>query len=81
ISFPGVAEEKMVSALRDLAVSSGSACNSAAIAPSYVLDALGVSPERSKTTFRFGFGRFTTEAEVEYAAHLLMDTLHRLHQK
>ena len=75
LSFPGIAEDKMVLALRDLAVSTGSACNSASLAPSYVIQALGRDAATAKTTVRFGFGRFTTPEETDYAARLVIEKL------
>ena len=67
ISFAGVEGESLLMALKDLAVSSGSACTSASLEPSYVLRALGVEDELAHTSLRFGLGRFTTEAEVQRA--------------
>lgn len=78
LSFPGVPEDKMILALRGLAVSTGSACNSGSAAPSYVLQALGLTAGEAKTTIRLGFGRFTTEAEMIYAATLLRQKLREL---
>ena len=67
LSFSCVEGESMMMAIKDLAVSSGSACTSASLEPSYVLRALGVSEELAHTSIRIGIGRFTTEAEVDYA--------------
>src|ERR1043165_7549650 len=68
LSFNYVEGESLIMALRDLAVSSGSACTSAALEPSYVLRALGRNDELAHSSIRFTFGRFTTEEEVDYAA-------------
>ena len=66
ISFAYVEGEAMLMALKDVAVSSGSACTSASLEPSYVLRALGVGEELAHTSIRFGLGRFNTEEEVDY---------------
>jgi cysteine desulfurase len=68
LSFAFVEGEALMMALRNLAVSSGSACTSASLEPSYVLRALGLSDELARGSLRFGLGRFTTEAEVDEAA-------------
>ena len=64
--------------IKDLAVSSGSACTSASLEPSYVLRALGVEEELAHTSLRIGLGRFTTEAEVDYAADRIVGEVRRL---
>ena len=78
ISFAFVEGEAMMMALKDVAVSSGSACTSASLEPSYVLRALGVPEEMAHTSIRFGLGRFTTEAEVDYVIDLVVDKVKRL---
>jgi cysteine desulfurase len=67
ISFAFVEGESLLMSLKDLAVSSGSACTSASLEPSYVLRALGLNDELAHSSIRFSFGRFTTEEEVDYA--------------
>jgi cysteine desulfurase len=65
-------------AIKDLAVSSGSACTSASLEPSYVLRALGRSDELAHSSIRFSIGRFTTAEEIDYATALLRDKVARL---
>ena len=72
ISFAYVEGESLLMALKDVALSSGSACTSASLEPSYVLRALGVGEEMAHTSIRFGMGRFTTEKEVRYQKLLSM---------
>ena len=78
ISFAYIEGESMMMALKDLAVSSGSACTSASLEPSYVLRAIGVGEELAHTSIRFGFGRFTTEAEIDYAIALITACIAKL---
>jgi cysteine desulfurase len=61
----------MIMAIKDIAVSSGSACTSASLEPSYVLRAIGVGEDMAHTSIRIGFGRFTTEEEIDYAINLV----------
>jgi len=70
VSFRYVEGESLIMALKNLAVSSGSACTSASLEPSYVLRALGVDSEMAHTSIRIGIGRFTTEEEVDFAISL-----------
>ena len=66
--------------IKDLAVSSGSACTSASLEPSYVLRALGVEEELAHTSLRFGIGRYTTEAEIDYAVATLKSHVNKLRE-
>ncbi|NBX52928.1 MAG: IscS subfamily cysteine desulfurase [Proteobacteria bacterium] len=77
-SFAGIEGESMIMAIKDLAVSSGSACTSSSLEPSYVLHALGVDDELAHTSIRFGFGRFTTEEEIDYAINLITKKVEKL---
>jgi cysteine desulfurase len=78
ISFAFVEGEAMMMALKDVAVSSGSACTSASLEPSYVLRALGVEEELAHTSIRFGLGRFNTEEEVDYVIKLVVEKVKKL---
>jgi cysteine desulfurase len=78
LSFAYIEGESMIMAIRDLAVSSGSACTSASLEPSYVLRALGVDEELAHTSIRFGIGRFTTEEEVDTAIDIVKGSIQKL---
>jgi cysteine desulfurase len=78
ISFAFVEGEAMMMAIKDVAVSSGSACTSASLEPSYVLRALGVGDELAHSSIRFGLGRFNTEEEVDYVANLVIEKVKHL---
>lgn len=80
ISFAFIEGESMILSISDLNVSSGSACTSASLEPSYVIKALGVSEELAHTSIRFGIGRYTTEEEVDYAIHLVKSKVHKLRE-
>ncbi len=80
ISFAYVEGEGLMMGLKDLAVSSGSACTSASLEPSYVLRALGVEEELAHTSLRLGIGRFTTEEEVDYAIERISSEVIRLRE-
>eukprot|EP00598_Pedospumella_elongata_P014133 CAMPEP_0184991974 /NCGR_PEP_ID=MMETSP1098-20130426/39126_1 /TAXON_ID=89044 /ORGANISM="Spumella elongata, Strain CCAP 955/1" /LENGTH=423 /DNA_ID=CAMNT_0027517505 /DNA_START=160 /DNA_END=1428 /DNA_ORIENTATION=- len=79
-SFAFVEGESLLMALKNIAVSSGSACTSASLEPSYVLRAIGTDDEMAHSSLRFGIGRFTTEAEVDLAVDLLEKHVHRLRE-
>jgi cysteine desulfurase len=78
LSFADVEGESLIMALKDLALSSGSACTSASLEPSYVLRALGLSEELAHSSLRFSLGRFTTEEEIDYAIALVQKSVTRL---
>ena len=78
VTFGGVDGESLLMGINDVAVSSGSACTSAAIEPSYVLKAIGVSDDLAHSSIRFGLGRFNTEEEVDYVANRVIETVKRL---
>lgn len=78
VSFANVDGESLIMALKDLALSSGSACTSASLEPSYVLRALGLSEELAHSSLRFSLGRFTTEEEIDYAIALVQKSVTRL---
>ena len=80
ISFNFVEGESLIMAVKDIAVSSGSACTSASLEPSYVLRALGRNDELAHSSLRITFGRFTTEEEVDYAAKLLKEKIVKLRE-
>ena len=78
VSFNFVEGESLIMALKDLAVSSGSACTSASLEPSYVLRALGLNDEMAHSSIRFSFGRFTTTEEIDYAITLIQNSIGHL---
>ena len=78
VSFAHVDGESLIMALKDLALSSGSACTSASLEPSYVLRALGLSEELAHSSLRFSLGRFTTGEEIDYAIELVRKSISRL---
>lgn len=80
LSFAYVEGESLLMGLKDVAVSSGSACTSASLEPSYVLRALGVDEEMAHTSIRYGIGRFTTEAEVDKAVELTVSHVNKLRE-
>jgi cysteine desulfurase len=80
VSFNFVEGESLIMALKDLAVSSGSACTSASLEPSYVLRALGRNDELAHSSIRFSIGRFTTEEEIDYAIEQITKSIDKLRQ-
>jgi cysteine desulfurase len=80
VSFNFVEGESLIMAIKDIAVSSGSACTSASLEPSYVLRALGRSDELAHSSIRFTIGRFTTEEEIDYAVKLLRAKIGKLRE-
>src|SRR5436305_3332527 len=80
MSFAYVEGESLLMGINDVAVSSGSACTSASLEPSYVLRALGVGEDLAHTSIRFGLGRFNTEDEVSYALDRVVTTVNRLRE-
>ena len=80
ISFNYVEGESLIMAVKDIAVSSGSACTSSSLEPSYVLRALGRSDELAHSSIRFSIGRFTTEADVDFTIQLLKEKIQKLRE-
>lgn len=80
LSFAFVEGESLLMALKDIALSSGSACTSASLEPSYVLRAVGADEDLAHSSIRFGIGRFTTEAEVDYTAEKCIEHVSRLRE-
>jgi cysteine desulfurase len=80
ISFAFVEGESLLMGINDIAVSSGSACTSATLEPSYVLKALGAGDDLAHSSIRFGLGRFNTQAEVDYVANKIVDVVRRLRE-
>jgi cysteine desulfurase len=80
ISFEYVEGEALLMGIKDVAVSSGSACTSASLEPSYVLRALGIGEELAHTSIRFGIGRFNTAEEVDFVADLVVEKVNKLRE-
>jgi cysteine desulfurase len=80
MSFAFVEGESLLMGINDIAVSSGSACTSATLEPSYVLKALGVGEDLAHTSIRFGIGRFNTEEEVDYVTNRMVEVVSRLRE-
>ncbi len=80
VSFAYVEGEALMMAIKDVAVSSGSACTSASLEPSYVLRAMGVSEDLAHSSIRFGLGRFTTDEEIEFVTRLVLDKVKKLRE-
>ncbi len=81
LSFRGVEGEALLVSMKDVAVSSGSACTSASLEPSHVLTAIGVPAELAHASIRFGVGRWTTEEEIDFAAETAVSGVARLREK
>jgi cysteine desulfurase len=80
LSFNFVEGEGLMMAIKDVAVSSGSACTSSSLEPSYVLRSLGVGDELAHSSIRFGLGRYTTQEEVDYVADLVISKVRKLRE-
>ncbi len=80
MSFAYVEGESLLMGIDDIAVSSGSACTSATLEPSYVLKALGLGDDMAHTSIRFGLGRFNTDAEIDYVADKLISVVQKLRE-
>jgi cysteine desulfurase len=80
VSFAYVEGEALMMAIPDIAVSSGSACTSASLEPSYVLKAIGVGEDLAHSSIRFGLGRFTTEEEVDWAVQQTVKAVRKLRE-
>ena len=78
VAFAGVDGEMLITAMNQVAVSSGSACTSASLEPSYVLKAMGVSDDLAHGSIRFSVGRFTSEADIDRAIENVLDAVRRL---
>jgi cysteine desulfurase len=81
VSVPGTTAPDLIEACASIAISTGSACTSASVEPSYVLRALGLSDERANASIRLGLGRFTKEADVDFAADAIASAASRLRVK
>ena len=80
VSFAGVKGEALLLAMKDIAVSTGSACTTARLGPSHVLKAIGLDDEQADASVRFGLGRFNTEAEIDWAIERVVATVRQLRQ-
>ncbi|KRX98751.1 Cysteine desulfurase, mitochondrial, partial [Trichinella pseudospiralis] len=80
ISFAYVEGESLLAGMKNIALSSGSACTSSSLEPSYVLRAIGTGADVAHSSIRFGIGRFTTEAEVDYTAERCIAEVKRLRE-
>ncbi|MBM2803679.1 MAG: cysteine desulfurase IscS [Deltaproteobacteria bacterium] len=80
MSFACIEGESLLMGLKEIAVSTGSACTSATLEPSYVLKALGLGDELAYSAIRFGLGRFTTEEEIDFTIHRVVEEVRRLRE-
>lgn len=80
LTFQYIEGESLLMALNDICLSSGSACTSASLEPSYVLRALGLDDANAHSSLRFGIGRFTTEAEIDFVCDKIVHVVHRLRE-
>jgi cysteine desulfurase len=80
MSFAYVEGESLLMGINDIAVSSGSACTSATLEPSYVLKALGMGDDQAHSSIRFGIGRFNTQEEIDYTADKLIEVVRKLRE-
>lgn len=80
VSFNYIEGESIIMALKDLAISSGSACTSSSLEPSYVLKAMGIKTELAHSSIRFSFGRFTKKKEIKYAIKIIHESVKKLRQ-
>jgi cysteine desulfurase len=80
LSFEYVEGESLLMALKEIALSSGSACTSASLEPSYVLRALGADDETAHSSIRFGIGRFTTEADIDFTIKRVIEHVEKLRE-
>lgn len=80
MSFQHVEGEELMTALNDIALSSGAACTSDKVEPSYVLKALGLTDDAASSALRFGIGRFNTEAEIDYVAGRVIEVVKSLRE-
>jgi cysteine desulfurase len=78
LSFAGASAEAIMAVMNDVAVSSASACTTAAVEPSHVLRAMGVKPSLAHCSIRFGLGRFTTAEEIDYAARRVVEVVRQV---
>jgi cysteine desulfurase len=81
VAIEGVEPEALLMSLGDLAVSGGSACSSASAEPSHVLKAIGLSDDLARASIRIGLGRFTTDAEIDFAAAKLVQVIRHLRER
>jgi cysteine desulfurase len=81
VGIPGIDAEALMASLGDVAISTGSACTSASVEPSYVLQAIGLDRDAARACVRIGLGRFTTEAEIDHAAARIVATVNEMRSR